>query len=82
MDQAMEPSGGAKAPGRLQRLTFTFRIITDAAVRRFQCQRAYLLANAALRWVNARNSILRGQRPNAGHQGALQQVDATLRNVC
>ncbi|KAH7411957.1 hypothetical protein DE146DRAFT_627970 [Phaeosphaeria sp. MPI-PUGE-AT-0046c] len=55
-------------------------IITDAAVRRFQCQRAYLLAHAGLRWVNSRNSILRGQNPNASHLGALQQVDATLRN--
>ncbi|KAF1917743.1 hypothetical protein BDU57DRAFT_175919 [Ampelomyces quisqualis] len=54
-------------------------IITDAAVRRFRCQRAYLLANAALRWVNARNSILRGQKPNASHLGAFQQADATLR---
>ncbi|KAF2832532.1 hypothetical protein CC86DRAFT_341122 [Ophiobolus disseminans] len=56
-------------------------IITDAAVRRFQCQRAYLLANAGLRWMNSRNSVLRGQKPNAGHLGALQQADATLRNA-
>ncbi|KAF2850413.1 hypothetical protein T440DRAFT_87223 [Plenodomus tracheiphilus IPT5] len=55
-------------------------IITDAAVRRFQCQRAYLRANAGLRWMNSRNSILRGQKPNASHLGALQQADATLRN--
>ncbi|KAL6707253.1 hypothetical protein ACN47E_004241 [Coniothyrium glycines] len=55
-------------------------IITDAAVRRFECQRAYLRANAGIRWVNSRNSILRGQRPNASHLAALQQADATLRN--
>ncbi|CAO2650195.1 Nn.00g014870.m01.CDS01 [Neocucurbitaria sp. VM-36] len=55
-------------------------IITDAAVRRFQCQRAYLRAHAGLRWMNSRNSILRGQKPNASHLGALQQTDATLRN--
>ncbi|KAF9697774.1 hypothetical protein EKO04_004138 [Ascochyta lentis] len=55
-------------------------IITDAAVRRFQCQRAYLKAHAGLRWMNARYSILRGQRPSAGHLPALQQVDVTLRN--
>jgi hypothetical protein len=64
-----------------QQLTSERRIIADAAVRRFQCQRAYLLAHAALRWINSRNSILRGQKPNASHLGALQQVDATLRNV-
>ncbi|KAF1358472.1 hypothetical protein EJ07DRAFT_166741 [Lizonia empirigonia] len=55
-------------------------IITDAAVRRFQCQRAYLRAHAGLRWVNARHSVLRGQKPNASHIPALQQVDGTLRN--
>ncbi|KAJ4352780.1 hypothetical protein N0V95_003942 [Ascochyta clinopodiicola] len=55
-------------------------IITDAAVRRFQCQRAYLRAHAGLRWMNSRYGILRGQKPNAGHLPALQQVDGTLRN--
>jgi hypothetical protein len=65
-----------------QSLTSESRIITDAAVRRFQCQRAYLRAHAGLRWMNTRNSILRGQKPNASHLGALQQADATLRNVC
>jgi hypothetical protein len=61
---------------------FEHSIIADAAVRRFQCQRAYLRAHAGLRWMNSRNTILRGQKPNASHLGALQQVDATLRNVC
>ncbi|ORY14088.1 hypothetical protein BCR34DRAFT_480055 [Clohesyomyces aquaticus] len=54
-------------------------IIVDAAVRRFQCQRAYLRAHAGLRWMNSRNSILRGQKPNASHLQALQATDATLR---
>lgn len=53
----------------------------DAAVRRFRCQRAYLRANAGLRWMNSRQSILRGEKPNASHMAALQQADATLRNV-
>jgi hypothetical protein len=60
---------------------FQHSIIADAAVRRFQCQRAYLRAHAGIRWMNSRNGILQGQKPNAGHFGALQQVDATLRNV-
>jgi hypothetical protein len=55
-------------------------IIVDAAVRRFQCQRLYLRAHAGLRWMNARNSVLRGQKPNASHLTALQAADATLRN--
>ena len=65
-----------------QRLTSEDRIITDAAVRRFQCQRAYLRAHAGLRWMNSRSNILRGQRPTASHFAALQQVDNTLRTVC
>jgi len=30
--------------------------------------------------MQSRNTILRGQKPNASHLGALQQIDATLRN--
>ncbi|KAH8723366.1 hypothetical protein GQ44DRAFT_761032 [Phaeosphaeriaceae sp. PMI808] len=56
-------------------------IITDAAVRRFQCQRAYLRAHSGLRWMNTRNSILRGQKPNAAHFAHLQHADSTLRNT-
>lgn len=54
-------------------------IIVDAAVRRFRCQRAYLRAHAGLRWMNSRNSILRGQKPNPNHFNALQTADNTLR---
>ncbi|KAF2794021.1 hypothetical protein K505DRAFT_349569 [Melanomma pulvis-pyrius CBS 109.77] len=54
-------------------------IIVDAAVRRFQCQRSFLRSHAGLRWMNSRNSILRGQKPNASHLGALQAADTTLR---
>ena len=57
------------------------RIIIDAAVRRFQCQRAYLRAHAGLRWMNTRSSILRGQNPNASHFTALQGADSNLRMV-
>lgn len=54
-------------------------IIYDAAVRRFQCQRLYLRAHCVLRWMNSRNSILRGQKSNASHLAALQATDNTLR---
>lgn len=63
------------------RLTSETSIIVDAAVRRFQCQRAYLRAHAGLRWMNTRNSVLRGQKPNASHLSALQAADSTLRMV-
>ncbi|KAF2273125.1 uncharacterized protein EI97DRAFT_190397 [Westerdykella ornata] len=54
-------------------------VIVDAAVRRFQAQRVYLRAQAGLRWVNTRNSILRGQKQNASHLRALQEADDSLR---
>lgn len=75
-------AGVVRGAFREQRLTSEDRIITDAAVRRFQCQRAYLRAHAGLRWMNSRSNILRGQRPTASHFAALQQVDNTLRTVC
>ncbi|KAF1965133.1 hypothetical protein BU23DRAFT_34967 [Bimuria novae-zelandiae CBS 107.79] len=54
-------------------------IIADAAVRRFQCQRAYLRAHAGMRWIDSRSKILRGQKPNASHFAALQAADNNLR---
>ncbi|KAF1848969.1 uncharacterized protein K460DRAFT_375717 [Cucurbitaria berberidis CBS 394.84] len=72
-------SGGATGEPERERQQLR-AIITDAAVRRFQCQRAYLRAHAGLRWMNSRNSILRGQKPNASHLSALQQIDAILRS--
>ena len=57
------------------------RIIIDASIRRFKAQRVYLRATAALRWINARNQILRGQRATAGHGPALEQVRQQLRQV-
>lgn len=56
-------------------------IIIDAAVRRHRAQKAFLQATAALRWVNARASILQGQRPQAGHAPALQHIRNALRAV-
>lgn len=80
LQQPFSGSGGAASGDPERERQQLKAIITDAAVRRFQCQRAYLRANAGLRWMNTRNSILRGQKPNASHLGALQHADATLRN--
>lgn len=57
------------------------RIIVDAAIRRFQCQRSYLRAHAGMRWMDSRSKILRGQSPNASHLAALQAADNNLRMV-
>lgn len=50
-------------------------------MRRFQAQKIYLRAVAALRWVNARQAVLAGQRPQAVHAAALAQVRNQLRAV-
>jgi hypothetical protein len=56
-------------------------VIVDASIRRFQCQRCYLRAVAALRWINGRNAVLQGQRPHTGNAAQLQAVDTALRTV-
>ncbi|KAF1808027.1 hypothetical protein P152DRAFT_469224 [Eremomyces bilateralis CBS 781.70] len=53
-------------------------IILDAAVRRFQCQKLYLRATTALRWINARYALLQGGKPHASHAPHLQAVDQQL----
>ncbi|KAL1311606.1 hypothetical protein AAFC00_001718 [Neodothiora populina] len=55
------------------------RVILDASVRRFEAQRIYLRASAALRWAESRNAILRGNLPQMVHQPALNQILNTLR---
>lgn len=59
----------------------THRIIIDASIRRFRAYRLYLQVQAALRWIQMRNSILQGQRAHARHEAALQQLRATLQAV-
>ena len=57
------------------------RVILDASARRFQAHKIYLKASAATRWVQARVQILRGEKPNGRHQGALRTIDQRLREV-
>ncbi|KIW08742.1 uncharacterized protein PV09_00681 [Verruconis gallopava] len=74
--------GNADPEGDLEAEKAQLRaIIIDAGVRRFQLQRCYLRAVAALRWINGRAQILQGQQPHSGHTAQLQQVDATLQQV-
>jgi len=53
----------------------------DASIRRFKVQKIYMRASAAQRWINARNAILKGQRPRSHHGAALQQITQSLRVV-
>ena len=58
-----------------------YSILLDASARRLQAQKIYLKAVAATRWVSTRATILQGQKPHAGHMGALQQAEINLRAV-
>lgn len=58
-----------------------YRVILDAGIRRFQLQRCYLRAVAALRWINSRFSVLQGQRPQQRHSADLHAVDVALQQV-
>jgi len=53
----------------------------DASLRRFKVQKIYMKANAAQRWMSARNSILQGRQPQAHHGSALAQISQSLRTV-
>ncbi|EXJ59854.1 hypothetical protein A1O7_04001 [Cladophialophora yegresii CBS 114405] len=55
------------------------RIILDASTRRFQAHKTYLRASAAMRWVQMRAQVLRGEKPAAKHANALRAVDQRLR---
>lgn len=59
-------------------LTRPSSVLLDASLRRFRCQRIYLRATAAMRWINSRNAILRGQ---SADPAGLQNVDASLQAV-
>ena len=57
------------------------RILLDASARRFRAEKICRQATAATRWVNVRNSILKGQRPHVGHAYQLMHCDQALENV-
>ncbi|KAL8852257.1 MAG: hypothetical protein Q9221_002859 [Calogaya cf. arnoldii] len=57
------------------------RIIVDASARRFQSKKIYLRALAAVRWSNARNSILQSGKPLQQQAVLLQQANANLHTV-
>jgi hypothetical protein len=57
------------------------RIILDASTRRFQAHKIYLRAAAAIRWVQLREQVLRGELPAQKHANALMAVDQRLRDV-
>jgi hypothetical protein len=57
------------------------RIILDASTRRFQAHKVYLRAAAATRWIQMRQQVLRGEKPNGRHANALRAIDQRLHDV-
>lgn len=56
-------------------------VIFDASARRFQVQKIFLRAAASIKWIQRRQSVLQGRKPQSSHLQALRQADTTLRNV-
>lgn len=57
------------------------RVLLDAFARRHEAQKIYLRQAAAQRWIEYREQILVGGRPNSKNQVLLRQVDNQLRVV-
>ncbi|KAI1341389.1 hypothetical protein F5Y15DRAFT_355035 [Xylariaceae sp. FL0016] len=56
------------------------QILLDAYARRHEAQKIYLRQAAAQRWVEYREQVLQGHRPNQTHRRQLRAVDEQLRN--
>ncbi|GAM85637.1 hypothetical protein ANO11243_036440 [Dothideomycetidae sp. 11243] len=57
------------------------QVLMDAALRRHRAQKLYARAAAARRWIVSRETLLKGQDPQAEHAQALAQISHTLRNM-
>ncbi|KAI1389915.1 uncharacterized protein F4822DRAFT_428256 [Hypoxylon trugodes] len=57
----------------------TGRILLDAYARRHEAQKIYRRQEAAQRWIENREMILQGQRPDNSHRRALRACDVQLR---
>ncbi|KAI1462573.1 hypothetical protein F4805DRAFT_452400 [Annulohypoxylon moriforme] len=57
------------------------QILLDAFSRRHEGQKIYLRQAAAQRWIEYRDSVLQGQRPNSSHRRQLRACDEQLRGV-
>ncbi|CAJ2502659.1 Uu.00g100530.m01.CDS01 [Anthostomella pinea] len=56
------------------------QVLLDACARRHVAQKIYLRQAAAQRWVEYREQVLQGQRPNLSHRRLLRACDEHLRN--
>ena len=68
--------------GMAARLTYAIkRVHLDAMSRRHEGQKIFLRQQAAQRWVEWRESVLQGERPNKFNQAQLLACDHQLRAV-
>lgn len=59
------------------------RVILDASARRFQAQKVYLRATAAMKWINRYKQVMpNGGKPTNGQITQLQQAGTAMRAVC
>lgn len=58
-----------------------YRILLDAYSRRHEAQKIYLRQAAAQRWIDYREGVLQGQRPNSANRQQLRACDELLRQV-
>lgn len=57
------------------------RIILDAATRRFQAHKTYLIAAAGMRWIVSRTQVTQQNVPKEKRQAAFETIDKRLRQV-
>ncbi|KAJ2986677.1 hypothetical protein NUW58_g4911 [Xylaria curta] len=55
------------------------QVLLDAVGRRHEAQKIYLRQAAAQRWVEYREQVLQGQRPNSANRRQLRTCDEQLR---
>ncbi|KAI0017470.1 hypothetical protein F4780DRAFT_594065 [Xylariomycetidae sp. FL0641] len=55
-------------------------VLLDAFARRHVAQKIYLRQAAAQRWIEYREQVLQGQRPNSAHRRSLRACDEQLRS--
>ncbi|KAI0179235.1 hypothetical protein GGR52DRAFT_297493 [Hypoxylon sp. FL1284] len=55
------------------------QILLDSYSRRHEARKIYLRQSAAQRWVEYREAVLQGQRPNSTNRQQLRDCDAQLR---
>ncbi|KAI0142512.1 hypothetical protein F4776DRAFT_612325 [Hypoxylon sp. NC0597] len=77
-DITVPQTGGGEAEQARAELK---QVLLDSYARRHEGQKIYLRQAAAQRWIEYRESVLQGQRPNSSHRRQLRACDDQLRSV-